>query len=217
MLGAKLKIDGKKFFIRKFSEISVNEYILVMNTISHRNIVQYLGAFLGEDIRDKEIDFKGNLKNLEKALINISEDFTKLPRKEVITINKKNYIVNEFDNIIGKRFMFHQFLENNPDLHIVNKCLYALAVAILPKDDFDSDLVSENYNSLLDMKWTEVLPVGFFFMKKLSPQKMIIKKQLMKLTVNAYYLKKVIKRRLEYMLTNLKRLFVDSRKHRVSI
>lgn len=185
----KLRVNKKLSDVKFVSELNVLEYKQILENPIDMNIVSYISSILGEDISDKPIKSNVDLKAIESAVFDVDKDFTKLKAPKTFTCNNKTLILDEnsLSNKAGYVYMYELY-KDNPKYGIIDLCLYT--IAILFSNDLDGNEHEKIYNDLIKMKWTEVLPVGFFFIKKLSKQRSITKLFYLTLKIKLYHQKK---------------------------
>jgi hypothetical protein len=167
-----LKINNKKYNIPKFSELTVEQYIRVVAHGVNLNVISYLESFVDENIHDSKVDSNISAAELESLLFDCDPDFQKIKMLNVFN----DVPVSEMDkeSKFGVRYYFSKYHKECAagKISVVELCVRALAVTLDYKNQ------DELYKTLLKRKWSEVLPIGFFFTQKFSGNKISLRKLL---------------------------------------
>lgn len=190
-----IKINGKKYDIKPFSQLSVLEFVQIVDKARYVDLISYISALIGFEIDSANVEIK-NIEIAERILLDADIDFTNIATPNIFEFDKNIYIVNQMDSgIFGNRYVFNLYRQqfDKEQISIVILCVYALAI-ILSKEDKYSD-IDIIFHKLMRMKWQIILPIGFFLSKKLSNKKNYLMIFLRKSIIRLLFLKKTIKMR----------------------
>jgi len=164
-----LIINGNKTKVTPVSKLTGNEFVEIMIKANVTDLKEYIALFAGISINTL-MDAKfstTSLKGLHASIFDINiEKYLKNPP---LTLDYEDdiYIVKEMAlDTFGKRYMFElhydKFKIKQIDLYALS--VYCLACAI--SNDYDTGRIQKIYESLMNRKWTEVIPAAFFLTKR---------------------------------------------------
>lgn len=203
-MSIKITINGQKTIIPYISELSVKDFVQIVDKNINTDIISYINAFTGKDIMKSEVKSNYDLGEIEPLVLDADIDFSKLPVPNLLEVpGYGSKIIEELDDgTFGKRFMYSQYKSQmeNKVISITQLPVYALALFITNSDD--AGKINDCYEKLLEMPWIKVLPAGFFLSKKLTPKRNVIMKFLKELIINLNYIGKLIQLKLKRTKTH---------------
>lgn len=162
-----IKIDGKKHNVSPLSKLSTNDFIQVVNKMRYLDLVSYLSAMTGKNIEKSKVKIN-NLELAESVFLDEDIDIEKLRCPESLQFDGNVLSVKELDNgTFGRRYLFNVYRRNYEEkkFGIHELMVYAVAINLSKKEEYED--IDDIYKKLMSMRWTVVLPIGFFLCQKL--------------------------------------------------
>jgi hypothetical protein len=195
-----IKINGKKYNIKPLSQLSVLEFVQIVDKARYIDLISYMSALTGIEIDSANVKMN-NIEIAERTLLDVDIDFSKIATPNIFEFDNSTYIVNQMDSgIFGNRYVFNLYRRqfDKEQISIVMLCVYALAITLSKGDKYDDiDII---FPKLMRMNWQIVLPVGFFLSKKLSNKRNYLMIFLRKSIISLFYQVKLIKMRVTRMI-----------------
>ena len=194
-----IKINNKKYNVKPFSQLSVLEYVQIVDKVRYVDLISYISALVGFEIDSANVEMK-NIEVAEHLLLDADIDFSKIDAPNIFEYNKGLHIVTQLDKgTFGNKYVFNLYRRqfDSEQISIVMLCVYALAITLSQEDEYAD--IDEIVKRLMRMSWQVVLPIGFFLCKKLKNKKMYLTIFLKKLIVRLLYSMKLIKMRVTHM------------------
>jgi hypothetical protein len=198
-----IKINGKKYNIKPLSQLSVLEFVQIVDKARYIDLISYMSALTGIEIDSALVKLTKpeNIEACERMLLDCDIDFSKITTPNIFEFDNSTYIVNQMDSgIFGNRYVFNLYRRqfDKEQISIVMLCVYALAITLSKGDKYDDiDII---FPKLMRMNWQIVLPVGFFLSKKLSNKRNYLMIFLRKSIISLFYQVKLIKMRVTRMI-----------------
>lgn len=169
-----LRINNKKYDIKYLSELTFEEFDKIMVDGEVSNLPEYLACFTDISIKDLlDGQVRGtSLPALHQRIFNVDIEDVIKDKKDTLKFKDEIYSVDSLrHDTFGKHYHFELYhsVYSQKKFSFYRLCIYALAVALT--DEMDAKKINEAANRLMRRKWVEVLPQGFFFVKKLSRSK----------------------------------------------
>lgn len=198
-----IKINGKKYNIKPFSQLSVLEFVQIVDKARYFDLISYISALTNIEVDSAMVKLTNpsNIEAVERTLLDVDVDFSKINTPNIFEFDKNTYIVNQMDSgIFGHRYVFNLYRRqfDKEQISVVMLCVYALAI-ILSKDDKYAD-IDAILPKLMRMNWQIVLPIGFFLSKKLSGRRNYLMIFLRKLIIRLLYSIKLAKMKATHMI-----------------
>jgi hypothetical protein len=194
-----IKINDKKYSVKPFSQLSVMEYVQIVDKVRYVDLVSYISALVGFEIDSANVEMK-NIEVAEHLLLDADIDFSKIDMPNIFEYNKGLHITTQMDKgTFGNKYVFNLYRRqfDSEQISIVMLCVYALAITLSKEDEYAD--IDEIVMRLMRMSWQVILPIGFFLCKKLSNKKMYLTIFLKKLIVRLLYSMKSIKMKVTRM------------------
>lgn len=163
----KLKLNGKKYSVKSVSELTFNEYNRVIIKAKALDLPEYLAVMTGilpEKIMNAKLD-GASLPAIYNTLLDV-QDHNAVVKTKKHTVEFRGEIISmdsiELDTV-GKSYLFSTVCSSKK-LNDFEKSVYALAVGLA--DKLDMEEVRGIYQELIQINWRNVLPQGFFLLKK---------------------------------------------------
>ena len=195
-----IKINDKKYNIKPLSQLSVEDFALIVDKARYIDLISYISALVGFEIDSEKVEMD-NIEVAERILLDTDIDFSKIKAPGIFEYNKESHIVKDMDNgTFGNKYRFNLCRQQfeREEISIAALCVSALAI-VLSKDpeygDFDTI-----YLKLVKMNWQIILPIGFFLSKKLSGRNKFSMIFLKKSIIRLLYLTRAIKMRATRMI-----------------
>ncbi len=202
-----IKINDKKYTVKPLSQLSVLEYVQIVDKARYIDLISYISALVGFEIDSANVKMN-NIDIAERILLDADIDFSKIKTPNIFEYNKETHIVNAAKSLegigatedmdsgtFGNKYMFNLYRRQfeNKDISIAALCVYALAIVLSKEPEYaDIDTI---YYKLLEMNWQVILPIGFFLSKKLSNRRNFLMIFLRTLIVRLLYLMRAIRMR----------------------
>ncbi len=155
-----LKINGEKKKIPSANELTVNQYIKLIE-IGKQDLISYLSACLEKDYK---LVFNSKIKNIEYIVKRIGnlEDYKKIKVKNYLSLaNGEIYLVSNLGiTTIGERFMIEENAKNFKNEELL---CFILAICIV-ENKMDYGKIKEKKDYLMDQPYKNVLPTAFFLL-----------------------------------------------------
>ena len=194
-----IKINGKKYDIKPLSQLSVLEFVQIVDKARYIDLISYISALVGFEIDNANVKMN-NIEVAERILLDADIDFGKIKVPNIFEYNKNLHIVNQMDTgVFGNRYVFNLYRKQfeKEEISVVILCVYALSIMLSKEDEYvDIDKI---FMKLMTMKWQIILPIGFFLSKKLSDRRNYLMIFLRKSTIRLLYSIKVAKMRVTHM------------------
>jgi len=142
-----IKIKGRKYKIKRVSELTTQEFIDI-NNIEDLDYVKYIAYFTKKNYNDAF--FAVVSKSIENA-IGLIPDITKMKRP-------KGFDYSKTIETVGQRHQVEAIKKTGLDLLV-----YTLAVAQCATTD--ATIVKKTYQEYLKQPFKKILPAGFFFLQ----------------------------------------------------
>ena len=163
-----IKINSKKYDIKPLSQLSVEEYAMIVDKARYIDLISYISALIGFEIDSANVEMK-NIEVAERILLDTDIDFSKIKVPNLFEFDESIHIVTQMDSgVFGNRYVFNLYRRqfDSGGISIVMLCVYALAITLSKKEEYaDIDII---FMKLMRMNWQIILPLGFFLCKKLS-------------------------------------------------
>ena len=194
-----IKINDKKYNVKPFSQLSVLEYVQIVDKVRYVDLISYISALVGFEIDSANVEMK-NIEVAEYLLLDADIDFSKIDAPNIFEYNKGLHIVNQMDTgTFGNKYVFNLYRRqfDSEQISVVMLCVYALAITLSKEDEYAD--IDKIVMRLMRMSWQVVLPIGFFLSKKLSNKNKFSMIFLKKLIVRLLYSMKSIKMKVTHM------------------
>jgi hypothetical protein len=163
----RLTINKKPYDIKPISELTFDEYNLIVIQSKAVDLPEYLSIMTGitpDELMNAQL--KGaSIPALYQQLINITDHNSVIKsNKKVIEFDGKIHLIEALQYVtFGQSYMF-EVVNQNKKLNDFQKSVYALAISLT--DSLDMGKITETYKSLCKMNWMAILPQAFFLRKK---------------------------------------------------
>ncbi len=160
-----------EYKIKPLSQLSVEEFMLIVDKTRYLDLVSYISAFVGFDIDKSKVEMK-DIELGKRFLLDEDVDFTKIEVPLLFRWESEDLVVKEIDDgTFGIRHIFNIYRNHYEadQIGIIELCVYCLAICLSRKEEYAD--IEDNYNQLVKMNWMKILPIGFFLSKRLSPKR----------------------------------------------
>ena len=173
----KVKINSNSYEIPPISELSVAQYMSIVDKTRYTNLISYISALSGVEVDNANVSIK-NINVAERELLDVDIDFTKV---EAPNIFQDKVVKSLYKENFGSKYVFNLYRNeyNADNIGVIELCLYALSVMLSKEEDYAD--VESIYSSLLQENWLKALPVGFFILKKSKERKKYLMTSLIRL------------------------------------
>ena len=170
----KIKLDGTKYEIPSVSELSFKDFEHKVFKDNVMKLPEYLSIFTGFGVEQlMSSEFSGlSVPSLHQMIFDVDIEKELRVGFETITFRGKVYEIKDLlINDFGKHYFFGLHFENYraKKISFYQLSIYSIAVALSTEKDLKQ--VQEIYEELIEMNWREILPQGFFLLKKYLKKK----------------------------------------------
>ncbi len=193
------KINGKKYDIKPLSQLSVLEFVQIVDKARYIDLISYISALIGFEIDSANVKMN-NIDVAERILLDADIDFSKIKMPNIFEYNKGLHIVGQMDTgVFGNRYVFNLYRKQfeKEEISVVVLCVYALSIMLSKEDEYAD--IDKIFMKLMTMNWQIILPIGFFLSKKLSNRRNYLMIFLRKSIIRLLYSIKAAKMRVTHM------------------
>ena len=200
-----LKINGEKHEIPAISELTFKQFNDTVVKSKVTKLQEYLSIFTSmsvEELMSSKIK-SVSITSLYHHIFNVSVKEEINRKYESFTHNGNTFEMKEMSiDLFGEHYLFSLIFNQykNKSLNVYELGLYALAISLSNTQEMQE--IEEIYMDLQNKNWRDVLPHGFFLLKKLCKKN----KGLRRLLIICILELSVIHWRIKYQAKKLKHM-----------